>query len=206
MKLKELILKKLWNRIEVIWVILIFVILFLASSLKSEADIHQYNLQATLTDLHPVSIDNEVYYYDLFYIHSDGPAQLTFDNYNASLISPYDNEEYSDPYLYLYKEQTFSFNNINSFASTWVLFAEDDDGNEDIGEGLYFFLDNVMMTNHIIAMVTSYDPDTTGIVDFSISSNKELNIHSIPEPAAISLLFTAGFLLILLRRNRGLIQ
>lgn len=187
---------------EIISLIGILIVLFLASTVNGD---YIYDFEAVLTESNPITIEQETHYYDLFYIHSDGPAQLTFNNYDASLISPYDNGEYSDPYLYLYQEQSISFNNIDSFASTWILFAEDDDGNEHIGEGLYFFLDNIMMTNHIVAMVTSYDPETTGVVDFSISSNRELNIHTIPEPAAISLLFTAGFLLILLRRNKRLI-
>ena len=35
MNAKERILRKLWNRIEVIWIVLIFILLLLAASLKS---------------------------------------------------------------------------------------------------------------------------------------------------------------------------
>ena len=49
MNKKERILRKLWNKIEVIWLILIFIVLFLAASLKSEADLI-YNLRAELED------------------------------------------------------------------------------------------------------------------------------------------------------------
>ena len=202
MNAKERILRKLWNRIEVIWIVLIFIVLLLAASLKSEADLYEYDLQAILTESNSIIIDNEdIHYYDLFYIYSDGPAELTFNNYNADLISPYYERYYSDPYLYLYEEQNTIFNDIDSFTSTWVLFAEDDDGNENSPEGLYFYLDNIMMTNHIIAMVTSYDPEAIGTVDFTISSDSSLTVSSIPEPLTTSLIFTAGTLIIILRRT-----
>ena len=176
----------------------LLIVLLLASTVNGD---YIYDFEAVLTESNPVTIEQETHYYDLFYIHSDGPAQLTFNNYNANLISPYDNGEYSDPYLYLYEEQDIIFNSINSFASTWVLFAEDDDGNEEIGEGLYFFLDNVMMTNHMVAMVTSYDPHTTGTVDFSIISDKQLSVQTIPEPEALSLILLTGCSLLLWKRK-----
>ncbi len=202
MDIKERILRKLWNRIEVIWIILIFIVLFLAASLKSEADLYVYDLQATLTESNSIIIDNEdIHYYNLFYIYSDGPAELTFNNYDADLTSPYYARYYSDPYLYLYKEQNTIFNDVDSFSSTWILFAEDDDGNENSPEGLYFYLDSIMMTNHIVAMVTSYDPEATGTIDFTISSDSLLTVSSIPEPLTTSLIFTAGTLIIILRRT-----
>ena len=55
----------------------------------------------------------------------------------------------------------------------------------------------------MIALVTSYDPEVKGTVDFNITSDNQLMI--IPEPAAISLLFTAGILLIVLRKNKRLV-
>ena len=177
----------------------LIIVLLLASTVRG--DLYEYDLEALLTESNPVTIDQQTHYYDLFYIYSDGPAELTFDNYNANLISPYDNGEYSDPYLYLYEEQNILFSSINSFASTYVLFAEDDDGNESVAEGLYFYLDNVIMTNHIVAMVTSYDPNTTGTVDFSIISDKQLSIQTIPEPQAVSLILIGGSALLLIKRK-----
>ena len=80
---------------------------------------------------------------------------------------------------------------------------EDDDGNSDIEEGLFFYLADITFTNNMIALVTSYDPEVKGTVDFNITSDNQLMI--IPEPAAISLLFTAGILLIVLRKNKRLV-
>tara|TARA_R100000278_G_scaffold121404_1_gene105292 strand:+ start:1839 stop:2417 length:579 start_codon:yes stop_codon:yes gene_type:complete len=177
----------------------LLIVLLLASTVRG--DLYEYDLQALLTESNPVTIDQETHYYDMFYIYSDGPAELTFDNYNANLISPYDNGEYSDPYLYLYNLEETSFPNINGFTTSYVLFAEDDDGNEDVAEGLFFYLDNIVMTNHMVAMVTSYDPNTTGTVDFTIISDSNLTIDTIPEPLTTSLIFTAGTLLIILRRT-----
>ena len=176
----------------------LLIVLLLASTVNGD---YIYDFEAVLTESNPVTIEQQTHYYDLFYIYSDGPAELTFNNYDANLISPYDNGEYSDPYLYLYQEQNTLFSSINSFASTYVLFAEDDDGNEDVAEGLYFFLDNVMMTNHMVAMITSYDPNTTGTVDFSIISDKQLSVQTIPEPQALSLIFIGAGSLLLIKRK-----
>ena len=200
MNAKERILRKLWNRIEVIWIVLIFIVLLLAASLKSEADLYEYDLQAILTESNSIIIDNEdIHYYDLFYIYSDGPAELTFNNYNADLISPYYERYYSDPYLYLYEEQNTIFNDIDSFTSTWVLFAEDDDGNENSPEGLYFYLDDVEMHNQLVAVVSSYDPYVVGTVDFTVTSNQPLSI--IPEPQAIGLILLGGASLLIAKRK-----
>jgi hypothetical protein len=176
----------------------LLIVLLLASTVSGD---YVYDFEAVLTQSNSVTIEQQTHYYDLFYIYSDGPAELTFNNYDANLISPYDNGEYSDPYLYLYQQQNTLFSSINSFPSTYVLFAEDDDSNEDVAEGLYFFLDNVMMTNHIVAMVTSYDPLTTGTVDFSIISDKQLYVSTIPEPQAVSMILTGGALLLLIKRK-----
>ena len=200
MDIKERILRKLWNRIEVIWIVLIFIVLLLAASLKSEADLYEYDLQAILTESNSIIIDNEdIHYYDLFYIYSDGPAELTFNNYNADLISPYYERYYSDPYLYLYEEQNTIFNDIDSFTSTWVLFAEDDDGNENSPEGLYFYLDDVEMHNQLVAVVSSYDPYVVGTVDFTVTSDQPLSI--IPEPQAIGLILLGGASLLIAKRK-----
>jgi hypothetical protein len=192
MNKKERILRKLWHRIEVIWIILIFIVLFLAASLKSEADLI-YNLRAELEDKY-IYIDNEKHYYDIFFISTPSYATVTFDNYAADLGSNNEDYDYNDPYLYLLP---------NFQQSIYNYIYEDDDGNEDVEEGLFFYLADITFTNNMIALVTSYDPEVKGTVDFNITSDNQLMI--IPEPAAISLLFTAGILLIVLRKNKRLV-
>jgi hypothetical protein len=175
---------------DIIALVGILIVLLLAGTINAD---YIYDFEAVLTESNPITIEQETHYYDLFYIYSDGPAQLTFNNYDANLTSPYDNGEYSDPYLYLYNN--FNVLNYNNFI------YEDDDGNEELAEGLYFFLDNVMMTNHMVAMVTSYDPHTTGTVDFSIISDKQLSVQTIPEPEALSLILLTGCSLLLWKRK-----
>ena len=97
------------------------------------------------------------------------------------------------------KEFLQSNNDIDSFTSTWVLFAEDDDGNENSPEGLYFYLDDVEMNNQLVAVVSSYDPYVVGTVDFTVTSDKALSI--IPEPLAFSLIGVGGISLLILRRK-----
>ena len=159
-----------------------------------------YDLQATLTSNSTIAIDQEPHFYEMFYIYADGEATLTFDNYNANLISPYDNGEYSDPYLYLYIVDNFTFPSLNAFSKSYVLLTEDDDGNEEIAEGLYFYLSDITFTNEIVAMITSYDPMTTGTVDFNIYSDAELSI--IPEPYAVGLTLLGGITLIVARKRK----
>ena len=159
-----------------------------------------YDLQATLNPNATISIDQQPHFYEMFYIYADGEATLTFDNYNANLISPYDNGEYSDPYLYLYIVDNFTFPNLNAFSKSYVLLTEDDDGNEDVGEGLYFYLSDITFTNEIVAMVTSYDPMTTGTVDFNIYSDAELSV--VPEPVALGFVFVGGVTLLLTRKRK----
>jgi|TARA_R100000482_G_scaffold7622_1_gene2305 hypothetical protein len=167
----------------------LLIVLLLASTVNAD---YTYNLQATLTDSFPVTIDQETHYYDLFFISSDGPAELTFNNYDANLITMPGEDYYNDPYLYLYT--SFDPLNYDNFI------YEDDDGNEDLGDGLYFYLDNVLMNNYLVAMITSYDPDTTGTVDFSIISDKQLSIQNIPEPMSVGLILLGGISLIVGRR------
>jgi len=51
----------------------------------------------------------------------------------------------------------------------------------------------------MIGLVTSYDPEVKGTVDFRITSNNPLAI--IPEPLAISLIGSAGMILLLIKRK-----
>ena len=162
-----------------------------------------YDLQATLEPNSVIMIDQAPHFYDMFHIYADGTATVTFENDNASLTSPTDLQgEYSDPYLYLYILDTFSFPGVNGFSASYVLADEDDDGNSDVGEGLYFYLEEFSFTDDVIAMVTSYDPLAIGTVDFNIYSNEELNIQNIPEPMATTLVLTGASILILMRKQK----
>ena len=113
---------------------------------------------------------------------------------NKGVVGDRHFNDYNDPYLYLLPNFQQSIDNY---------IYKDDDGNSDIEEGLFFYLADITFTNNMIALVTSYDPEVKGTVDFNITSDNQLMI--IPEPAAISLLFTAGILLIVLRKNKRLV-
>ncbi len=178
--------------------ILYWINLITACSVKAD---FMYNLQATLSPNSVVEIEQEPHYYEMFHIYADGAATVTFDNYNANLISPYDNGEYSDPYLYLYILDAVTFNTLNTFSPSYVLYDEDDDGNEDLGNGLYFYLEDVTFTNQLLAMVTSYEPMTTGTVDFNLYSDEPLNVYSIPEPTATALILLSGSIIFLARQK-----
>ena len=189
MNIREKLIRKLWHRIEVIWIVFIFIILFLASAMKSEADLYVYDLEATLTESNVIYVDQEPFYYDIFYISTPNYATITFDNYNANLGSNNQDYDYNDPYLYI----------LSNFPTTLEnAIYSDDDGNEEIGDGLFFYLSDITFTNNMIALVTSYDPDVTGTVDFKIYSDNQLMV--IPEPLAISLITLSGFGLILTRK------
>jgi hypothetical protein len=147
-----------------------------------------------------VTIEQQPHFYQMYHLVADGEATVTFTNYDADLVSPTDQGEYSDPYLYLYILEELDFSNINSFSRAYVLYDEDDDGNEDVAEGLYFYLADVIFTNELVAMVTSYEPMTTGTVDFTIESDTALTV--IPEPVAVGLIFVGGVTLLLTRKRK----
>ena len=110
--------------------------------------------------------------------------------YAADLGSSNEDYDYNDPYLYL----------LTSFQQSVDNFIyEDDDGNEDVEEGLFFYLSDITFTNNLIALVTSYDPEVKGTADFTITSNNQLYI--IPEPLAISLIATSGLTLLIIKRK-----
>jgi len=159
-----------------------------------------YDLTATLSPSSMVTIEQQPHFYQMYHLVADGEATVTFTNYDADLVSPTDQGEYSDPYLYLYILEELNFGNINSFSRAYVLYDEDDDGNEDVAEGLYFYLPDVIFTNELVAMVTSYEPMTTGTVDFTIESDTALTV--IPEPVAVGLILTGGFTLLLARKRK----
>ena len=165
----------------------ILAVLILGSCV-AQADL-VYDLRAELEDEY-IYIDNEKHYYDIFFISSAGPTTITLNNYAANLGSDNSSYDYNDPYLYLLTSFQQSVDNY---------IYEDDDGNSDIDEGLYFYLSNVTFTNNIIAVITSYDPEVKGTVDFNITSDNQLMI--IPEPQAISLIASGGILLLILKRK-----
>jgi len=199
MNIKEKLIRKLWNRIEVIWIVLVFIILFLASAMKSEADLYVYDLEATLTENNVTYVDQEPFYYDIFHIQTDGYATLAFDNYDADLGSTNPDFDFNDPYLYLYEIEQHTLNGFSGGSVQLTLFDEDDDGNEDSPEGLYFYLDDVQIHNQLVAVVSSYDPYVVGTVDFTVTSNQPLSI--IPEPQAISLILLGGTTLLIAKRK-----
>jgi hypothetical protein len=165
----------------------LLVVLILGSCI-AQADL-VYNLRAELEDKY-IYIENEKHYYDIFYISTPSYATVTFDNYAANLGSSNEDYDYNDPYLYL----------LTSFQQSVDNFIyEDDDGNEDVEEGLFFYLSDITFTNNLIALVTSYDPEVKGTADFTITSNNQLYI--IPEPLAISLIATSGLTLLIIKRK-----
>jgi hypothetical protein len=159
-----------------------------------------YDLTATLSTNSMVTIEQQPHFYQMYHLVADGEATVTFANYDADLVSPTDQGEYSDPYLYLYLLEELDFSNINSFSRAYVLYDEDDDGNEGVGEDLYFYLADVTFTNELVAMVTSYEPMTTGTVDFTIESDTSLTV--IPEPVAVGFILVGGFTLLLTRKRQ----
>jgi|TARA_R100000482_G_C5132509_1_gene153151 hypothetical protein len=168
----------------------LIIVLLIASLTRAD---YIYDYTAVLGEDNYFIQDNETFYYDIFEIQSELNTIVTFENYDANL------GDYDDPYLYLYILENNSFNGINSLNQSYVLYDEDDDGNYSVNEGLYFYLEDVTFDNHLIAMVTSYDPEQTGTVDFKIYSNNELSV--IPEPQAVGLILLGGASLLLFRKR-----
>ena len=168
----------------------IIIVLLLASVVKAD---YIYDFRATLEESNFFVQDNETFYYDIFEIQSEDNTVVTFENYDANL------GEYDDPYLYLYILEDNNFNGVNSLNQSYTLYEEDDDGNYSVNEGLYFYLEDVTFDYHLVAMVTSYDPEQTGTVDFKIYSNNELSV--IPEPQAIGLILLGGASLLFFRKR-----
>tara|TARA_B100000519_G_C14242150_1_gene437851 strand:+ start:1369 stop:1926 length:558 start_codon:yes stop_codon:yes gene_type:complete len=174
----------------------LIIVLLLATTVK--ADII-YDYTANLLEDNIVTIEQQTHYYDIFYISALGEATVTFNNYNANLSSNNSNYDYNDPYLYLYIAEQKTFNGLEQFTASYILDEEDDDGNYEVDEGLYFYLPNYTFNNELVAMVTSYDPEVTGTVDFTITSDKPLTV--IPEPQALGLILLTGAGLLLGRKR-----
>ena len=172
--------------------------LMLGIGISAYAD-YEYDLTATLSEESYFFQEQEKFHYDVFRIYTDGDATVTFDNYDADLFSYQDEYDYNDPYLYLYSIENRMFDGTSGFAEVYTLQASDDDGNEELEDGLFFYLEDVEFSNELVAVITSYDPESLGTVDFKIYSDAELTV--VPEPAAIGMVGLAGGLL-LLARNR----
>jgi len=180
----------------IIWIA--FVLVLMLASITN-ADLYVYDVEATLTESNVTYVDQEPFYYDIFHIQADGYATLAFDNYDADLGSSNPDYDYNDPYLYIYTIEEPAFIGFGGGSVELTLFDEDDDGNEDSPEGLYFYLDDVEMHNQLVAVVSSYDPYVVGTVDFTVTSNQPLSI--IPEPQAIGLILLGGASLLIAKRK-----
>jgi hypothetical protein len=178
--------------------LLLSIALMLGVGISAYAD-YEYDLTATLSEGNYFFDEQEKFHYDVFRIYTDGDATVTFDNYDADLFSYQDEYDYNDPYLYLYSIENRMFDGTSGFAEVYTLQASDDDGNEELEDGLFFYLEDVEFSNELVAVITSYDPESLGTVDFKIYSDAELTV--VPEPAAIGMVGLAGGLL-LLARNR----
>lgn len=178
--------------------LLLNLILSLGLGFSAFAD-YEYDLTATLSEGNYFFEDQEKFHYDVFRIYTDGEATVTFDNYDADLFSYQDEYDYNDPFLYLYSIENRVFDGTSGFAEVYTLQASDDDGNYELEDGLFFYLEDVAFTNELVAVITSYDPESVGTVDFKIFSDAELTI--VPEPAAVGLVGLAGGILMLSRKR-----
>ena len=178
--------------------LLLSIALMLGVGISAYAD-YEYDLTATLSEGNYFFEDQQKFHYDVFRIYTDGDATVTFDNYDADLFSYQDEYDYNDPFLYLYSIENRVFDGTSGFAEVYTLQASDDDGNEELEDGLFFYLEDVEFSNELIAVITSYDPESVGTVDFKIYSDAELTV--VPEPATMGLVGLAGGLLLLARKR-----
>ena len=178
--------------------LLLSIALMLGIGTSAYAD-YEYDLTATLSEGNYFFKDQEKFHYDVFRIYTDGEATVTFDNYDADLFSYQDEYDYNDPFLYLYSIENRVFDGTSGFAEVYTLQASDDDGNEELEDGLFFYLADVEFSNELVAVITSYDPESVGTVDFKIYSDAPLTV--VPEPATVLLVGLAGGMLMLTRKR-----
>lgn len=178
--------------------LLLSIALMLGIGTSAYAD-YEYDLTATLSEGNYFFDEQEKFHYDVFRIYADGDATVTFDNYDADLFSYQDEYDYNDPFLYLYSIENRVFDGTSGFAEVYTLQASDDDGNYEIGDGLFFYLADVEFSNELVAVITSYDPESVGTVDFKIYSDAPLTV--VPEPATALLVGLAGGMLLLTRKR-----
>ena len=178
--------------------LLLSIALMLGIGTSAYAD-YEYDLTATLSEGNYFFEDQEKFHYDVFRIYAEGEATVTFDNYDADLFSYQDEYNYNDPFLYLYSIENRVFDGTSGFAEVYTLQASDDDGNYELEDGLFFYLEDVEFSNELVAVITSYDPESVGTVDFKIYSDAPLTV--VPEPATVLLVGLAGGALILARKR-----
>jgi len=150
---------------------------------------------------------NDVFYYNLAYFTVDTGGDWTAQN--SSIIS-HDSFDYSvntnafqnnpwfaaDTYIYLY-ENTFDVSDPNK-----NLIAQNDDGYSG-GNSVQFDLTYNLQTNTTYwAVITTYDPEEEieGVVSVYGPQGASINIVTIPEPYAVSLIVVGGLSLIVGRR------
>ena len=178
--------------------LLLSIALTLGIGISAYAD-YEYDLTAILSEGNYFFEDQQKFHYDVFRIYTDSNATVTFDNYDADLFSYQDEYNYDDPFLYLYSIENRVFDGTSGFAEVYTLQASDDDGNEELEDGLFFYLADVEFSNELVAVITSYDPESVGTVDFKIYSDAPLTV--VPEPATVLLVGLAGGALLLSRKR-----
>ena len=150
---------------------------------------------------------NETFYYNLAYFTVDTGGDWRAAN--TSIIS-HDSFDYSnntnafqqtpwyaaDTYIYLYDDV---FNPTNP---TLNLIAQDDDG-YDGGNDYQFDLTYNIKKDHVYwAVITTYDPEEEieGVVSIFGPQGANINMVTIPEPLAVSLITISGLGLLVGRR------
>ena len=150
---------------------------------------------------------NETFYYNLAYFTVDTGGDWRAAN--TSIIS-HDSFDYSnntnafqqtpwyaaDTYIYLYDDV---FNPANP---TLNLIAQDDDG-YDGGNDYQFDLTYNIKKDHVYwAVITTYDPEEEieGVVSIFGPQGANINMVTIPEPLAVSLITISGLGLLVGRR------
>ena len=150
---------------------------------------------------------NDIFYYNLAYFTVD--TEGDWRAANTSILS-HDSFDYSnyqtqftnnpwfaaDTYIYLY-ENTFDVSDPKK-----NLIAEDDDS-YDGGNSVQFDLTYNLQTNTTYwAVITTYDPEEEieGVVSVYGPQGASINIVTIPEPYAVSLIVVGGLSLIVGRR------
>ena len=150
---------------------------------------------------------NDTFYYNLAYFTVD--TEGDWRAANTSILS-HDSFDYSnyqtqftnnpwfaaDTYIYLY-ENTFDVSDPNK-----NLIAQNDDGYSG-GNSVQFDLTYNLQTNTTYwAVITTYDPEEEieGVVSVYGPQGASINIVTIPEPYAVSLIVVGGLSLIVGRR------
>ena len=150
---------------------------------------------------------NDTFYYNLAYFTVDTEGSWRAANTSILSNDSFDYSNYqtqftnnpwfaADTYIYLY-ENTFDVSDPNK-----NLIAQNDDGYSG-GNGVQFDLTYNLQTNTTYwAVITTYDPEEEieGVVSVYGPQGASINIVTIPEPYAVSLIVVGGLSLIVGRR------